>query len=52
MALRDKREMAISTTTSAEKGREVMEPYIGVLRRLVETLKGVDLEELLPKPHK
>ena len=44
--------MVISTTASAEKGREVMEPYIGVLCHLVEILKGADLEELLPKPHK
>jgi creatinine amidohydrolase len=42
----------VSTTATAEKGREMMEPYIGVLCRLVEALKGADLEELLPKPHK
>jgi len=42
----------ISTTASAEKGREVMEPYLEELSRLVEALKGADLEELLCKPHK
>jgi len=41
-----------STTSSEEKGRELMEPYITELCALVEELKKAAIEGLLPKPHK
>ena len=44
--------MIRSTTASADKGKRLVEPYIEELSRLVEALKGADLEELLCKPHK
>lgn len=41
-----------STTASAEKGRELMEPFIEKVCQLVEELKKAEVEELLCKPHK
>lgn len=41
-----------STTASAEKGRELMEPHIEEICGLVQELKEADVEDLLCKPHK
>ncbi|MBN2336817.1 creatininase family protein [Candidatus Bathyarchaeota archaeon] len=41
-----------STTASAEKGREMMEPYIEEVAGFVEKLKKAELSGLLCKPHK
>ena len=42
----------VSTSASAEKGRELMEPYIDEVCQLVEELKKAEIEELLCRPHK
>jgi len=50
--LGDAGSMAISTTASAEKGRELMAPYIDELCDLVEALREAKIEDLLCKPRK
>lgn len=41
-----------STTASAERGKEIMEPYVDEVAEFVEDLKKAELSELLCKPHK
>jgi len=41
-----------SSDASAEKGREMIEPYIEEISRFVEALKKANVEDLLSKPHK
>ena len=41
-----------ATTASAEKGRQLMEPFLDEVCQLVEELKRAKMEDLLCKPHK
>lgn len=45
-------ETVVSTTASAEMGKDLMEPYIKEVTELIYQLMEADVEDLLPKPHK
>lgn len=51
-ALGEPGRLIYSTTATAEKGRELMEPYLEEVAEFIMDLMKADLEELLPKPHK